>query len=271
MLVGWRGSFAELYERLLAAEARLVDEQQAQRSVAVESVVTDEDIDRFYDEGKADALEMITQGLHMSWLADEGKFILEYLTADQPASNDRVSILSPEGIGWHVDYCQQAWHGLRELSIEQILRDRGEDPLAVAAELEQKALPWVAVKEVKQIPAEQKLLLLGTETGETGFWRGYATKLGIINFVASGDKTRIVFLYTAHGLDVFNLRQAAAWDHAYDQGIQEGKPLHVVPELDPLVKQNHQEAQTVDETAEQSDTGELGETNLAPVPEEQAV
>jgi hypothetical protein len=222
----------------------------------VESVVKDEDIDRFYNEGKADALDMITQGLHMTWLADEGKFILEYLTADQPTSNDRVSILSPEGMAWHVEYCQQAWYGLRELSIEQILRDRGEDPLAVAAELEQRALPWVAVKEVKQIPAEQKLLLLGTETGETGFWRGTATRLGIINFVATGDRTRIVFLYTAHGLDVFNLRQAAAWDHAYDQAIQEGKPLHVVPELDPLVEQDQEKPQAVGETPEASESGE---------------
>jgi hypothetical protein len=271
MLAGWLGSLAELYERLLATEARLVDKQQAQRSVVVESVVKDEDIDQFFNEGKADALEMITEGLHMSWLADEGKFILEYLTADQPTSNDRVSILSPEGIARHVEYCQQAWHGLRELSIEQILRDRGEDPLAVAAELEQKALPWVAVKEVKQIPPEQKLLLLGTETGESGFWRGYGTKLGIINFVATGDRTRIVFLYTAHGLDVFNLRQAAAWDYAYDQAIQEGKPLHVVPELDPLVNQQHQEAEPVDETAEQSDADESAETEPVPVPEEQAV
>ena len=31
--------------------------------------------------------------------------------------------------------------------VEQILRDRGEDPLAVAAELEQKALPWVMPPE----------------------------------------------------------------------------------------------------------------------------
>ena len=95
----------------------------------------------------------------------------------------------------------------------------------------------MAVSEVKQIPAEQKLLLLGTEKGEAGFWRGYASKLGNINFVPTGDKTRIVFLYTVHGLDVFNLRQAAAWKQAYTQAVKAGKPLHVVPELDPLAKQ----------------------------------
>jgi hypothetical protein len=127
------------------------------------------------------------------------------------------------------------------------------------------------VKEVKQIPAEQKLLLLGTEQGETGFWRGTATKLGNVNFVATKDRSRIVFLYTAHGLDVFNLRQAAAWDHAYDQAIQDGKPLHVVPELDPFVEYTHDKPQTGNETPEQPEASEPGETEPAPVAEEQTI
>jgi hypothetical protein len=265
LLDGWWSSFEELVERLLAAEARLVDQRRARQPVAVQSILKDEDTDRFYAERKAAALEMLAEGLHMTWLEEERKFLLKYLTADDPLNNDRLSILSPEGIARHVEYCEQAWHGLRELSLEQILRDRGQDPVLLAAKLEQQALPWVAVKEVKQIPAEQKLLLLGTENGETGFWRGTTTKLGNVNFVTTGDKTRIVFLYTAHGLDVFSLRQAAAWDHAYDQAIQDGKPLHVVPELDPLVEQKPQDPQSGADTAEQAEASQPVQPDPAPV------
>ena len=69
------------------------------------------------------------------------------------------------------------------------------------------------------MPAERRLLLLGTETGV----EFVPDPPGYINVVATGDKTRLVMLYTIHGLDVMNLEQAPAWRDAYEQSIAQGK------------------------------------------------
>jgi hypothetical protein len=259
-VAGWQKTLDELVERLLVAEAEFMRQQQANQPVVVESIVQPEEIEQFYDDGKTAGLELLMQGMRLRWWPTKHEFGLEYTTTDQ-ATTERWKVLSPEGIARHVSYCRHAWDGLRELSIEQILADRGEDPMVMATELEQNAVPWVAVSEVKQIPAEQKLLLLATEKGETGFWRGYAAKLGHVNFVPTGDKTKMVFLYTAHALDVFNLRQAAAWDPAYEQAIKEGKPLHVVPELDPWGKPSS-ERETDGEMAERQTIEPAGSEEL---------
>ena len=89
------------------------------------------------------------------------------------------------------------------------------------------------------VPAEQRLILVGSETG--GQFFGHPNSE--LTFVATGDKTRIVCLSTLHGLDVFKLHQTPGWQEQYQEARAEDKQIHVmeVDLLTPVLAEIDQE------------------------------
>jgi hypothetical protein len=230
-VAGWNAALVELEKRLVAAEDEFLRQEEEQRSVVVESVVCPDDIERLYADHFQSAQAQAREGLTFRWMADEGSFVLHYQVREETAGNSRVSILSPEGIERHVAYCRSFWQPLEEISIEQVLAEQGRTPQEVLSHLEARGAPLVASDEVKQIPAERHLMVLGAPGGASGFFKGYVGQSGL-HLVANGDKRRISLLSTVHGLNPFNLMQAPSWQQAYTEAVAQGQSLHIYPEFE---------------------------------------
>jgi hypothetical protein len=232
-------ALTELLQRLLAAEENYLQQQEARTSVVFQSVLDDDQITELVVERLAEISQSALDGIGFTLDRETGLTLLYH---GQNRGLDRWFLVSAEGVERHLNYCEQFWQYLdEECSVEGYLCSQGREINSLIDGLEQRATPWVAVNRAKQIPAEGQLLLLGTETGP----QFVPNPPAHINVVATGDKTRLVLLYTIHGLDVMNLEQTLAWRDAYDQAIAKGKRLHVVPEVDPLNSANEKNGKKV--------------------------
>jgi hypothetical protein len=232
MVASMAMALTELAKRLQAAEAAYLQRQQSRTSVVFQSLLNEEQINQMVTERAKEVAQSALEGISFKPEADQRLVLCFDRTVD---NLDRLHILSPEGIKRYLAYCEQFWAHLdTECSVEGYLRTEEMDLGELIAELERRATPWVAVNRARQMPAEKRLLVLGTETG-TEF---VSDAPGYLNVVATGDKSRLVLLYTIHGLEVKNLEQAPAWKDAYEQAIARGERLHVVPEVDPLNPDN---------------------------------
>lgn len=212
-------------------EARLVFLQQheAQQSVVVESIVTAPEINQMYTDGLPTALRDALAKLKFKWVPDSRQFVLLYPAEDHNESATDQAVLSPEGIQLHIQYCQQFWQAIREESVENVLRQKGLSLEQILEELQVKAAPLVSINEVKQLPAEKRLMILSSETSD--FFKSMVGTTGL-STVATGNKHRLSLLYTIHGLHPFKLLKSESWRQAYEQALGQGRALHVFPETD---------------------------------------
>ena len=223
-------SLHELARRLSAANQQDRQRTQNQTSMVFQSLLSEEQIDQLVSERVKQTSQAALEGLHFELANDQ---TLSLIYTGQEKNLDHWQLVSNIGANQHLSYCQPFWNYIdSECSVEDYLRTQNIDLQKLIADLQYRATPWVAVNRAKQMPAEKRLLVLGTETG-TDF---FSEPLEEINVVATGDKTQLVLLYTIHRINVMNLEQAPAWEDAYNQAIARGENHHVMPEVDP----NHQ-------------------------------
>ncbi|MCB0174138.1 MAG: hypothetical protein KDJ97_26725, partial [Anaerolineae bacterium] len=242
-LAGMAGALRDLHDRVQSAEASYIRRQQNRISVVFESLLDETEIDQVVADRLAERGSQARDGLRFEW-AEDGRLTLLYRDSQEDGL-DHWQLVSPEGVKQHVAYCHTFWQYLAgECSVEGYLHQHGVDLPQLVADLEQQAAPWVAVNQAKQVPAEHRLLVLGTETGPEFI----AEAPSHINVVATGDKTRLVLLSTVHGFDVINLQQTPAWQDAYEQQLAAGKSVHVMPEVDPLAQPQETQSESNQET-----------------------
>ncbi|MCB0015252.1 MAG: hypothetical protein KDE34_25220, partial [Anaerolineales bacterium] len=230
-LAGMAGALRDLHDRVQSAEADYIRRQQNRISVVFESLLDETEIDQVVANRLAERGSQARDGLRFEWAGD-GRLTLLYRDS-QESGLDHWQLVSPEGVEQHMAYCHTFWQYLAgECSVEGYLHQHGIDRAQLIAHLEQQAAPWVTINQARQVPAEHRLLVLGTETGPAFISEAPSH----INVVATGDKTRLVLLSTVHGFDVMNLQQTPAWQDAYEQQLAAGKSVHVMPEVDPLAQ-----------------------------------
>ena len=202
------------------------------------------DIDELFAAKIAAKLPQALAGIHFD-LKDDLTLTLVYDVNDDHVKSDRWQVPTQAGFEHHLAYCQQFWQELwEEGSVEAYYQRKGIKPAEVLAALENSAAPWCTVAEAKQVPAEQHLLLFGTASGE----RYLDEDPGRVHVVSIADKTRMVFIYAVHGLDVFKLQQMPPAEQAYRHYLARGKAIHVMPEVDPLAPPQN-DATGMDETS----------------------
>lgn len=250
---GWQVAFDQLVTRLEEGEQAFLRDQTADQSIVMESVLDDHDIEELYATGRDSAEHQAAEGLHLALLEAHLTLSYRHTPADSQISeveviSDRWTLLTPDGIARHLAYARQFWYHLQALSIEQVLVNKGRTGPEVLEDLEIKSAPLIAADEVLHIPAEQRLIVVGSEHGATGLFHD-ATSRPSLNLVATGNKHQIACLSTVHGINVLQLRQTPAWKRAYEEAMAQGRLLHVIPEFDPttagaLVTENGKRDQT---------------------------
>lgn len=237
----WQVTLKRMVTRLEDEKQAFLRDQAANQSVVIEPVLNDQDIEQLYAADREAAQQQAADGLCLAFRENDLKLLYRYIPVDSQnsmseASADGRTLLSPEGIAQHLAYARQFWFHLRDLDIEQILADQGRTGAELLEQLTVKSAPLIAADEVLHIPAEQRLIVLGSEHGSTGLFRD-AEPGPSVNLVATGDKHRIACLSTVHGINALQLRQTPAWKQAYDEAMAQGRLLHVIPEFDPTARE----------------------------------
>lgn len=257
----WRLALSTLAERMETERVFFLQKYQAEQSIAVESVVSDAEIDRMYENKLLPSLREALASLKFKWALEKHQFVLEYLQDDGDESVADQAVLSPQGIQRHAEYCQKFWQSIRNETVENLLKQKGLSPEQVLQDLKIKAAPLVSINEVKQLPAEKPLLILASETGD--FFKGLVGTTGL-STVATGNKHRLSLLYTIHGLHPFKLMKAESWRQAYEQAIAQGRALHVYPETD-FLEEPEAPSSTAAQVAKDIAEPELGDKEEAHV------
>lgn len=232
-VAGWQTALSQLAARLTEAEQAFLRRQMANRSVVIESVLDEHEIENIYVTDRDITAQQAANGLRLSF--QEENLILHYRypqDAEEVLVNDRWRISSPDGVAQHLDYACQFWGHLHNLSVEKILTDQGRSGSEMLEHLLVKSAPLIAADEVLHIPAERHLVVLGSEHGPNGLF-GDVEPGPSVNIVTTGDKHRIACLSTVHGINALQLKQTPAWKRAYDEAMAQGRLLHVIPEFDP--------------------------------------
>ena len=223
----WQVTLTALAERLLDRARMFAQERVANQAVVITNVLCPEEEEQLYQQGLPQALSFARQGVVFT--REGADFLLTYRTRDADQTSHRLAVLSEAGIQQCLRFTQQFWQQLRNLSVEGLLGERGERPEQLAANLEHRAAPLISIKQVKQHQPVITQVVMGSEHGNQGFFRGWVAKAGV-SLVATGDPHRIDFLYTIHGIHPMALAQSEAMAQAYRKLRQAGKYLHVRPE-----------------------------------------
>lgn len=222
----WQVTLSTLVDRLLGKQRQFAQERVAHQTPTITNVLCPEQEAELYQQHVADALKLARQGLAFACHGHE--FILRYHTA-QTTSTPRLAVLSEEGIDQHLQFAKQFWQHLRELSVERILADRGKNPTEIAALLQHEAAPLISINQVKQHQAVITQMLLGSEHGAKGFFAKFTPQTGL-SMVTTGNRHRLDFLYTIHGIHPLALAEIEAMHHAYTTLRARGEYVHVCPE-----------------------------------------
>ncbi len=221
------GNLSKLVKRLEQEFEKYVRDYHLHQSVAVHSVVCDDELASWYQDGADQARERVLSGLKIAWFEEDGELGLLRSGAGLPEGN--LVILSEAGIARHLAHAQQPWQHLRKLSVEGQCRRKVLDPLTVYAQLELLSAPWVSLNDVKVVPANHRLMILVSETDD--FFHELPSKPGV-HKVASGSPYEMTMLTVWMGIDPLeHLIKSEDNERAYQQKLAEGHALHLFPEL----------------------------------------
>jgi len=223
----WCTDLASLSETLLNRAQAYALDQVAHQAVTITNVLCPDQEEALYRQGLPGALKAASQAV--GFTREDGEFRLRYQFPEPKQSVSRLALRSEEGIERHLQFGKQFWRHLEDLSVEGLLQAKGVAPQDVAADLERRAAPLIAINQVKQHRPVITLMVMGSEHGAQAFFRPFTPKAGL-TVVATADRHRIDFLYTIHGINPFALAQSEAMAHAYRTLRACGKYLHTCPE-----------------------------------------
>ncbi len=161
----------------------------------MENALSPQEEEELYQEGIENALALSSQGL--AFRQEAGELILVYRTSRARTEAGRWLILSEEGYGRHLEYTKSFWKHLKEISLEEVLGNRGLHLEELVDYLEERATPLIVLDRLKQ--------------GQTG------------------DRQRLEMLVTWHGISPFAFIQSEDLELSY-QALHPIESLHVFPE-----------------------------------------
>ncbi|MEM7133413.1 MAG: tubulin-like doman-containing protein [Chloroflexota bacterium] len=221
---GLRATFIAFEEAIDGRHQQYLEDYTNRQSIAVQSVVCPDEADGWYQEQVEDALTQVSQQLWIGWLEKDERFGL-LQQGSEPQS--RCLILSKEGMNRFLEECAQPWNGLKDKTVEGILKEQGRTPESIFAEMEKAATPLISIAEEECIPEPQRLLVLATETEH--FFKTLPEQTGLTT-TATGNPHQMSLLFTIHGLAMEHLTKYSDFKHAYDVAMAEGRNLHVYPD-----------------------------------------
>jgi Tubulin like len=223
----WHFTLTVFQQRLSEELDEILAKALEDRSVVVEWVVCESEMDALYEAGQEQALRQATAELTFTWQPEDGTFRLTYGLAELDSTTS-WAIVSETGIGKHVGYFRQFWSTIADQTVEEILRKQDKTPAEVLAWLLNKAAPLIRIDDVSQLPAEKMLNILGSQT--QAFWQEYIGETGL-SIVATGNPHRISMLSTLQGFNPLEgLMQSSAWKQAYEDALAAGRSPHLFPE-----------------------------------------
>ena len=228
-LRGWADALNALEADLHRREDAFAAGRIAHQPVCVENALSTEEEDDLFERGLPGVLALSSQGLRFRWEGE--KLILDYGVGEATDHLDRRHLLVEHGYCHPlVQYGQAFWEPLEQISLEDILQERGVDPEERLEYLLERAAPLILVDRLKQQTPIITRMVLGTERGSTGLLESIPTRADL-SLVETGNPHRIEMVVTWHGINPFALTQIEDWERAY-QARYPIEPLHVFPERD---------------------------------------
>jgi hypothetical protein len=223
---GWIRTLEELDQRLEAMERMFAHERRNHPEI-VQYVLCPEEEREIFERHAGNVLERFLDALAFTW--DRNELVLLYLTERPDNPGQQQKLLSEAGIRRHVQFCCDLWGFLREeLSVEDLLQQRGQDPVELAEKWFRYAAPLINVEELDQEKPLIHLMLMGSQHGGDGFWK--AVLKPYLTIERTGDPFRVDCLYAVFRVSPWALAQTEAMRADYERLRAAGEPLHAYPE-----------------------------------------